>query len=302
MIKILFIRENKAFLPEIDAYIKYFNKFEDFSAYDSSKISGEFNLNEFDVIWEFKGFGGINVKNQILVHEYASLSTGQFPLLKNKLKVKMNRKPQLRVFLNEKVKSGFRFNDHVDYCLRDMGLDESFLNVEKEKKEFDFVYVGAVSKSRGIDKLLNIFTKKNNGKLCLIGNVDNEIYMKYKNNKDLIFTGKVPYLEVPKIASKAIYGINYIPDQYPLNIQTSTKLLEYLALGLKVITTDYYWIRQFEKKHYCSFYKLNNSNFDLSKISNYEFKLNFKAQNFLWDSIFEQSEIINKLKSIYYSY
>lgn len=299
MIKILFIRSEKAFLPEVDAYIKYFNK-NGFDAYDSSNLLGEYNIKDFDVIWEFKGLGGIKVKDQILVHEYASLSTGTFPLIKNKLKTVLNHKPHLRIFLNENVKSGFNFNDNVDYCYRDMGIDEGFLNVKNEKKEFDYVYVGSVSKSRNIDQLLEVFTKKNNGKLCLIGNVEDEIYVKYKNNKDLIFTGKVPYSEVPKIASKAIYGINFIPDKYPFNVQTSTKLLEYLALGLKVITTDYKWIRQFEKKYNCSFYKINSSDleFEISKIKQHQFVSNFNANDFLWDFIIEQSKIKNKIKNL----
>lgn len=300
LVKILFLRNEKSFLPEIDAYIQYFNKVDRFQAYDSSKLLGEYNINDFDVIWEFKGFGGIKVNNQLLIHEYASLSTGKFPLIKNKLKVLLNHKPNLRIFLNENVKSGFPFHDNVDFCYRDMGINESFLIVDKAKKEYEFVYVGLISKSRNIDQLLKSFTEKNNGKLCLIGNIDDDIYNEYKDNKNLIFTGKVDYLEVPKIASKAIYGINFIPDKYPYNIQTSTKLLEYLALDLKVITTDYHWIRQFEKKHNCSFYKLNTANleFDITKISQHEFKSNFNAKDFLWDNVIEQSQILNKINTL----
>lgn len=290
MKNILFLRSERAYLPEIDAYINYFNKTEGFKAYDSSKLK-DFNLNEFDIVWEFKGFGGIKMRNQVLVHEYASLSTGMFPLLKNKLKASINSKPDLRIFLNENVKAGFKFNDNIDYCYRDMGIDEKFIQVRNSYKEYEFVYVGSICKNRGIDKLLKGFTEKNNGKICLIGDIEDDIYHKYKNNRDIIFTGKIPYAEVPEIASKAIYGINYIPDKYPFNIQTSTKLLEYLALDLKVITTDYKWIRQFEKQHNCSFFKLDSLNleFNIDKIEKHEFKSNFKAEEFLWDNIIEKA-------------
>lgn len=303
MIKIIFIRSEKAFLPEIDAYISYFNKTGEFEAYDSFKLGNDFNINDFDVIWEFKGLGGLNVKDKILIHEYASLSTGYFPLLKNSLKAKINYKPNLRVFLNENVKAGFGFNDSIDYCYRDMGIDESFVNIRNNKKEFDFVYVGAINKERGIDKLLNIFIKKNIGKLCLIGNIDDEIYKKYKANKNIIFTGKIPYYEVPKIASKAIYGINYIPNKYPFNIQTSTKLLEYLAMGLKIITTDYKWVRNFEKANNCSFFKLNDGKLDLDikKIRKFKYKLNFNAKSFLWNNVIDKSGLKTKIKRLYRS-
>lgn len=297
MIKILIMRSKNAFLPEVDAYINYFNKTKEFKAYDSSELKA-IKLEDYDVIWEFKGFGGIKKNNnQILIHEYASLSTGKFPKLKNFLKSNFNPKPDLRIFLNENVKQGFNFNDSVDFCFRDMGIDEQFISQVDVKKEFDFVYVGSIGKERGLDKFLKVFTEKDNGKLCLIGNVEDEIYNKYKNHEDIIFKGRVPYYEVPMIAAKAIYGINFIPDKYPFNIQTSTKLLEYLALGIKVVTTDYKWIRQFEEKNNCSFYKLdyNNLCFDKENIERYKFCSGFKAEDYLWQKVIEKSGIAKSI-------
>lgn len=300
MKKILFIRSEKSFLPEIDAYIEYFNKTNEFRAYDSLNIKGEYKVDDFDVVWEFKGLGGTKVKRQILIHEYASLSIGSFAKFKNLLKLRINPKPDLRIFLNRNVKDGFNFNDGIDYCYRNMGIAESFIKFKDSKKEYDFVYTGSICKEREIDKLLKIFTEKSNGNLCLIGNVEDDIYKRYKNNKDIIFTGKVPYYEVPEIASRAIYGINYIPDKYPFNIQTSTKLLEYLALGLKIITTDYKWIRQFEEKNNCNFYKLkgNGINFDIKYIERYSFKNNFNAEENLWNNIIDDSKIKEKILEI----
>ena len=182
-----------------------------------------------------------------------------------------------------------------------MGIDKSFIQTKSNNKEYDFVYVGSMSKAREFDKFLKVFTQKNNGKLCLIGNVNDSIYKKYKNNKDLIFTGKVPYSEVPRIASKAVYGINFVPDKYPYNVQTSTKLLEYLALGLKVITTDYQWVKKFENEQMCLFYKLDyyNLNFDIEDINKFAFKSNFNAENYTWDRIIEKSGMIEKLNNLH---
>jgi glycosyltransferase involved in cell wall biosynthesis len=300
LIKILFIRSERAYLPEIDAYIEYFNKTDGFRAYDSLKLKGEYQLKDFDVIWEFKGFGGIKVKDQILVHEYASLSVGAFPRVKNLLKSKLNPKPHLRIFLNEDVKAGFFFRDNVRYCFRDMGIHRKFLQARNSTKEYDFVYIGSISKERKIDRLLAKFTTRNNGKLCLIGEVGDDIYKAYKNNRDIIFTGKVPYSEVPEIASKGVYGINYVPNKYPYNIQTSTKLLEYLALGLKVITTDYKWVRKFEEKYGCSFYKLDERNFDIdiNEVNKYEFISKLNIEDFLWDNVIEKSGIIRELQAL----
>jgi glycosyltransferase involved in cell wall biosynthesis len=300
MIKILFMRSENAFLPEVDAYINYFNNIKEFKAYDSSKIK-DYKLEDFDVIWEFKGFGGIKKnKNQILIHEYASLSTGRFPILKNFIKSKFNSKPDLRLFLNKNVKEGFWFNNDVDFCYRDMGIDEQFISQNDIEKEFDFVYVGSIGKEREMDKFLKSFTEKDNGTLCLVGNVEDKIYNEYKEHKNLIFIGKVQYSEVSEIVAKAEYGINFMPDKYPFNIQTSTKLLEYLALGLKVVTTDYEWVRQFEEKHNCSFYKLdyNNLSFDKKSIEEHQFDSRFRADEHLWLRVIEKSGIKKSLLKI----
>jgi len=188
----------------------------------------------------------------------------------------------------------------VRYCFRDMGIHRKFLQARNSTKEYDFVYIGSISKERKIDRLLAKFTMRNNGKLCLIGEVEDDIYKAYKNNADIIFTGKVPYSEVPEIASKAVYGINYVPNKYPYNIQTSTKLLEYLALGLKVITTDYKWVRKFEEKYGCSFYKLDERNFDIdiNEVNKYEFISKLNIEDFLWDNVIEKSGIIRELQAL----
>ena len=88
----------------------------------------------------------------------------------------------------------------------------------------------------------------------------------------MIFTGRIKQEEIPQLATKCVYAINYIPNIYPFNIQTSTKLLEYAAMDLKIITTDYWWVRNFELENNMKFYKIDEdfSNFhyaELTKIS-----------------------------------
>jgi len=295
--KILFVRNETAYLPEIDAYIEYFNQSKEFLAFDSQKLSKDYRYQDFDVIWEFKGVGGATVKDKILVHEYSSLSTGIMPHMKNWIKTLVNSKPNLRVFLNRHVKDGFSFNDNIDYCFRDMGISERFINFQSSSKEFDFVYIGAISKTRRVDRLIRSFINNKCGKICLIGTPEDDIYNSFKQTKDVIFTGKLQYFQVPEVASRGVYGINYIPNKYPYKLQTSTKLLEYLALGLKVITTEYEWVNNFEKENQCLFYKLININEDLNikKISSFSFVNNFHVENYTWKRILDDSNIANKL-------
>lgn len=304
MKKILFLRSKNAFLPEINAYINYFNKTNKYLAFDSSEIQTSYKLEDFDVIWEFKGLGGIRHlnRNQLLIHEYPSLSTGKNPYLKDAIKTKFNRKPDLRIFLNKNVKENLKFNDEINYCYRDMGVEPRFTQYRNSKKEYDFVYVGEITKERKIDELLHSFSKKNNGKLCLIGNIEDSVYNQYKNNKDITFTGKVSFSEVPRIASKAIYGINFIPNKYPYNIQTSTKLLEYIALGLNIVTTDYEWVRQFQRKYDSSFYYLDKKNigFDKNSIEKKKLETNLNIERFYWDNIIENSKVEEYISKLLY--
>ncbi|MRI80796.1 glycosyltransferase [Aerococcaceae bacterium DSM 109653] len=294
--KVLFQRSEQAFLPEIDAYIEYLNQDQRFQAFDSSKLEAGYDIEVYDVIWEFKGFGGIQSNQQLIVHEYASLSTGKFPRTKNFIKSRYNPTPDLRIFLNEAVHRGFNFKDQVEYTYRDMGIDSQFLQQTTTQKEFDYVYVGSISKEREIDQLLQSFTQKANGKLCLVGSVEDDIYESYKNHPDLTFTGKVAYHEVPEIATKAVYGLNYMPDKYPFNFQTSTKLLEYLALGLKIITTNYQWVNDFQKKHDSQFFTLGKDKvFDVTGIDEFEFKNHFKAEEYTWEKVLEAAQIKEKL-------
>ncbi|NLM72281.1 MAG: glycosyltransferase [Synergistaceae bacterium] len=299
MISIIFIRSPKAYLPEIDAYLSYFNNLKGFKALEFTSSKELASISEPFVLWEFKGFGRYKPRNCLLVHEYCSLSTPPFARIKNTLKVKWNTKPGLRVFLNQSVKNNLGFNDGIPFCFRDMGISKAFCNTNKNaKKEYDFVYVGSITKSRGIDRLLRAFCERPNGKLCLIGTPEVGIYRRYKQHKDIVFTGKVPYSEVPLIASKARYGINYIPNKQPYSLQTSTKLLEYLAVGLKVVTTDYQWVRTFEKQNECSFYKLYDSPlvFDLSEIESYDYVSNFRAEDYLWERVIKKSNIEQHLR------
>lgn len=299
--KILYKRSEGALLPDIDAYVKYLNQDPFFQAYDSRSLTDGYDLKDFDAIWEFKGLGGDRPENQLLIHEYASLSTGRFAKLKNLVKSIKNPKPDLRVFLNQDVRDGFYFRDGIDQIFRDMGLDQQFIDVPKPKKEFDFIYVGSVSKEREIDKLLHSFTQHKQGKLHLVGTIeDDEIYTTYKDHPDITFVGRVDYADIPELASKAVYGINYIPNKYPYTLQTSTKMLEYSALDLKIISTDYKWARDFERKHGSKFYYLNEAmDFNLTNIDKFEFKNNFNAADYTWDKVFEQAQLKDRLKELW---
>ena len=304
MKKILLVRSNKSYLPQIDASIDYFNGKElGFQLYDSAELS-DITLSEFDCLWEFMGFNVYKKLDIPLIHEYASLSTGVFPRVKNMGKKWLNVKPNLRIYLNEYVSDGLGFNDKKDYVYRDMGVDEVFFDYKQASKNYDCVYIGSISKARGITYLLDQFQFTCKGRsLLLIGKISDEIYKNYASCNNITFTGELPYKEVPKYASQAIYGINYMPNKYPYNLQTSTKLLEYLAMGLDVITTEYLWIHHFMRENGINLIMVNEKLDGLEKaIRDHEGKSAKRKMGnwdkFKWKYVIEQSGLEEKLLNI----
>ncbi|TQR17337.1 glycosyltransferase family 1 protein [Psychrobacillus vulpis] len=301
--KIAFVNKGKSYLPEIKAYMDYINKQNGISAIEVYKDQKE-SIKKCDVVWNFMGFEmGRNNNNQFHIHEYCSLSVGKFSKQKDLLKRYLNSRPAGRVFLNEELFQLMNFKDNIPSLKRDMGISDSFYKASN-KKEYDFVYIGDINTARKLDILLTYFKTKNmEQNILLIGNVSNELYSRFKNNDNIIFTGKLNHEEVPTMASKAVYGINYMPDIFPFNIQTSTKLLEYCALGLKIITTDYKWVNQFENSRGARFFKLEDSliNFTRENIEKFDF-ITPNVEDLKWESIFNNIGLLNYLNMSLKSY
>lgn len=283
-------------MPEIVAYKEYFSK--------KNFLTSETNTaNEIiekpDILWKIMGLDLTNPGIPV-IHDYASLSTGLFPHFKNFIKSNFNVKPSLRLFLNEEVRSQFNFSDDIPYIIRDMGIHKSFFRQKKKVKKFDFVYLGSVSKERDTQKLLFFFSKKlRSHTLLIIGEVPNELLEIIKFSSNIYLTGRVPLNEVARLASQARYGINYMPNKYPFNIQTSTKLLEYCALGLKIITTEYEWVNNFEQKNQSSFFKLkvDLSNFEINEIENFNF-ITPNLEELEWNKLFDGIGLFEKINNI----
>ncbi len=299
---ILFVRSNQAYLPEIEAYVTYFNNLPDYRAVDSQTLSDEtINYADYDVIWEFKGFGGVKRQDlqphQMLIHEYLSLSTGRMPKIKDRLKKRLNPKPDLRIFLNTYIQEQMNFTDGVPYHFRDMGVSEGFLNQPLAEERSGYVYVGVVSDERQITTLLDYFKDYPNEELYLIGDADEAIQTRYSDYHNLHFLGRQPYQEIPGILAQYQYGINFIPDEFPFNKQTSTKLLEYTALGLDILSTDYEWVRDYEAQMGGSFYYFDDQNpiIDFDAVRQYPFEEIDDPSSLAWDKIIRESGIVEAI-------
>ncbi len=301
MISLVFERRKGVFLPEINAYCDHLRRY--YPHVQALDVPEE-NIGDFkapDYRWKFLGIDRMPCANQQtrVIHEYGSLSVAPFPRTKNFIKRCINVRPFRRVFLNESVAKGFGFNDNVTTCFRDMGVADGFFidPLERNKKEYDFVYVGGLYRDGTVIRFLEFFAKTPAlGTLLVIGDVKTDDVEHFKQAKHITFTGSMPYTRLPALMQSAHFGLNLTPLTYPFTLQTSTKLLEYAACGLKIISTPTIWAKDFEQKHNASFFWLRRNFSNLSQLDLAAHTLiTPNVENYRWRNMIEKSCVMGFL-------
>ncbi len=267
--KIGLLRKSQSYVPEAYAYKKFLEDYD----HKVTIFSNPNLVKEFDTVIQFMGFYPYKLSNNVrFIHEYNSLSLQPYPYFKNFIKIKLNHKPTKRIFLNSFVRYFFNFNDSVEFIDRDMGVDIKFFNVKNNKKlntTFDIVYTGSLANREGIFKCISNLCNKG-FKIAIIGNVENRFYEKFKELSNIYLLGELTIDEICKVYEETQCGLNYTPNQFPFNYQTSTKTLEYSAAGLKILSNNYFWVNSFEKSRAAKFFYLENLD-NKDQIFNYKF-------------------------------
>jgi len=175
------------------------------------------------------------------IHEYQSLSTPKFSGVKDFVKKYINRKPDSRVFLNDSVMSKLGFKDAKPYIYRDMGVDDALFQTPSQNPHFDIVYCGSINGRVGLVEEVKRLAELGFS-ILVIGAVSAEVRLFLaRDGRKVTFAGRVERKDIPELYRDCRAGLNYTPDIFPFNIQTSTKSLEYLASGLKVLSNRYQW-------------------------------------------------------------
>lgn len=253
VLKVNILHTGSAYVPEVETY-------KAFLELQGSKVKLLKNLSlalqeSADVLIIMMGrhfFWQKPKSHAAVIHEYHSLGTGRLAKVKDLVRRLLSFKPDGRILLNEQVRQRMRFYDDVPFIYRDMGVPDYFYHKPKAdtcEKRYDFAYVGRMNKRRRFSRFLRGFLGQvPERSIALIGDATPKIKRRFGQAHTIHFFGRVERREIPRLLAQCRCAINYIPDIYPYNIQTSTKLLEYLAFGLPVITTDYAWIREFERE------------------------------------------------------
>jgi hypothetical protein len=176
------------------------------------------------------------------IHEYQSLSTPPYANIKDGLKRVLNKKPSGRIFLNKTVHHELGFNDNVPHIYRDMGVEKELFQTPSKNPTYDIVYCGSITNRPGLVQA--ILKLSVNFKIVIVGNIT-ELEREVLNKGSIDLLGRVDRSYLPNIYREARYGLNFTPDIYPYNIQTSTKTLEYMASGLDIISNKYFWAERF---------------------------------------------------------
>jgi hypothetical protein len=169
----------------------------------------------------------------------------------------------------------------------------------QQEKEFDFIYMGNLHKTRRLPRLFNLFTTGplRNHSLLVLGKDYQSLQSTLQPYHNIVFEGPVSPFNVGHFLQRCRFGINYMPDEAPFNQQTSTKVLEYAAHGLPVISTSYAWIRQFENTYGARFFYMEKdfSNCTWEDINRFDYRLP-ELNDFTLEKQLQRSGVLNFLK------
>jgi glycosyltransferase involved in cell wall biosynthesis len=110
-----------------------------------------------------------------------------------------------------------------------------------------FGYTGVLNESRALDRMIEGFAAAHEthpqSKLVVVGDgnarADLERTAARLGCSDaVVFTGEIPFADVPEHVRAFDVGFAYIPDRRPYRIQPPLKTVEFLASGLPVLATD----------------------------------------------------------------
>ncbi len=288
-VKIGLIKSGKFFAPEIEGYLNFFKPYKDIQieVYNTFQDADK----NSDITIVFLGFIPIwrNHKS-LIIAEYPSLSVGRFSVVKNLLKRLLNIRGEYYIFLNEEVRKNLFFSSRVPHSLRGMGFVKD--NCEQSsnvKKEFDFVYCGSVGRSGVIEAISKI--ESLGFLIAVVGNTEKEGEVLSGISKNIYCFGKASLKRSYEIMASAKYGLNFMPDTFPYNIQDSTKVIEYCALGLGVVTNRYKWVDEFEEKIQAKFLGLEVVD-SYESVSSFNFEQG-NIEKYSWDKVISETDLMS---------
>jgi len=250
MKQVHFVHGGDAYLPELQAYCAYLAQ-----RGHQAQVHRRADQvpTEADVVWWLCGrvdrAQARRLRHCLQVHEYASASVGRWPGVKDRLKRWLHPRPDYRVFQSDWLRARMGFDDGVPSCLRDMAVPEAFVQAQAtQAPDVDLVYLGEMRRLQAFVPTLEAIGQAGLH-LLLVGEVPPSLQARLQGVPGLVLQGRVPQSDVPAQLLRARAGLNLMPPVLPLREQTSTKVLEYLAVGLPVVSNPYPWAARCAAQH-----------------------------------------------------
>jgi glycosyltransferase involved in cell wall biosynthesis len=296
---IAFVHPYKSFLPGLSAYQLYFTARGIKTAVYMSADTGLINA---DVEWHFMGRHTKRKKGVLTIHEYASVSIPPLGPVKDRIKKIINCKPDYRIFGNPYAQEQFGFKDGIPSGIRQTGVYQQDVGNKNRdpEKQYDFIYVGSVSRERKLEKLFFLFTKgplRERTILVLSKDYD-QLQDAYRESPNIRFLGPVKMTDVYGYIRRARYAINFSPDLPVYSRQPASKLLDYAACQVPILSSDNPWVRGFETEFGGSFFylspDLSNANWELISRFPYRFP---DLSTWTWEKQIAHSGVLELLET-----
>lgn len=245
MYKLFLLHPGRANYPELMAYADYYRArgvevvigtLSDYKALENK---------EAFLVWAIMGFYPQRITSDFVIHDYRSLSVGSTARIKDIAKRYLNAKPDLRVFQNTLQQNIMRFNDDVPSVILPMGVPEWIFDVPplppNAENIADFCYIGDMSFERGFNFVIDAFLgnfQNTEASFLLVGKPEPRLYDRYASKPGLVFAGPMPQRDALALVARSSVAVSYFPYHRPHCYQTPTKLLEYAALGKKILCND----------------------------------------------------------------
>jgi len=163
----------------------------------------------------------------------------------NKYEKRAAKKMDYIITATPNIKNNFKQNNVID--IKNYPIIANFKNIKKKrqkKKYIELIYVGGLSRVRGIKKIiqsLKYINPKYNVKLKLIGNFSNKKFEKEVKNmlewKRIDFLGFLPQKQTYQHVYNSDIGLACIQPKYKYIIPT--KIFEYMTSYLPTITSNF---------------------------------------------------------------
>lgn len=289
----------KAFLPEAWAYRNALTA----AGHLVSVVEPSIPISETDpaAVLRFAGLIRTDKRRSYAeIHGYNNVSRTSLPRTKNFIKKGLAGHPDARIFVTDWVRNELRFKDGVPSIVREMGASPELISArEASERPYDVVYCGSITGRQGLIQMIKKLSLLGY-RTAIAGNATAKEARFLSSIQGVKFFGLLSHTEVPQFLSQGSLGLHFCPDKYPFKYEFGSKVVEYLAAGLPVVSNKYHWIDQHSSQEGYSYLDIKTLE-GVDKIAippNAVIPVN-RARNFTWPEVLERAQFVRFVEEVF---